>query len=143
MNALWPLAIAGLFTLALGILHFWFPILLDFRHAIPRTGSPLRPLRLGPIRYATQRSDVYGIAWVMNYATSYTLVGIGLLDIFAARWLQQPGHDWLLGWLVGWWVLRSGAQFHLGRRRGDWLIAGGFLLLAGVHLLYLVTALAR
>ena len=80
----WLLTIAGLFTLTLGMVHFWFPILLDFRQAIPHQGLPLQPFRLGPITYATQRSDVHGIAWIMNYAASYTLVGIGLLDLLAA-----------------------------------------------------------
>ena len=49
---------AGLFTLTLGLVHFWLPLLLDFRAAIPRQGASLRPLRLGPIRYATTRGDV-------------------------------------------------------------------------------------
>ena len=39
---------AGLFTLTLGLVHFWLPLLLDFRAAIPRQGAALRPLRLGP-----------------------------------------------------------------------------------------------
>jgi hypothetical protein len=58
--------------------------MLDFRNAIAKTGDPIKPFRLGFIRYGTQRSDVYGIAWVMNYATSYVLVTIGLLDLFSA-----------------------------------------------------------
>ncbi|MEX1021448.1 MAG: hypothetical protein WDZ49_17435 [Litorilinea sp.] len=136
MTIYWPLTVAGLFTVTLGIIHFWFPILLDFAHAIPRAGTTIRPFRLGPIRYATLRSDVHGIAWVMNHAASYALVGIGLLDLFAGAWLDHPASKWLLLWIAGWWILRSGAQFYLGRRPGDWLIAGGFLLLAFVHLVY-------
>ena len=133
MVPLWTLTVTGLFTLTLGIVHFWFPVLLDFRQAIPQEGTSIRPFRLGPIRYATLRRDVHGIAWVMNYAASYTLVGIGLLDLLASYWLDTPGSQILLLWVAGWWVLRAGAQFHLGFRRGDWLIAAGFLLLAVIH----------
>jgi hypothetical protein len=139
MTTLWPLTVAGLFTLALGILHFWFPVLLDFRQAIPRQGTPIQPFRLGPVRYATLRSDVHGIAWVMNYAASYALVGIGLLDLFASQWLDHPASPLLLFWIAGWWLLRAGAQFHLGTRRGDWWIAAGFLLLAIIHIGVAVT----
>lgn len=134
MVPLWTLTVTGIFTVALGIVHFWFPILLDFRQAIPQQGSAISPFRLGPIRYTTLRSDVHGIAWVMNYAASYALVGIGLLDLLAAYWLDHPASPILLLWVAGWWLLRAGAQFHLGRRRGDWLIAAGFLLLALIHI---------
>lgn len=128
------LAVCGLFTLVLGSAHFFFPILLDFEHAIPRDGAPLKPFRLGPIRYATRRSDVHGIAWVMNHAASYTLVSIGLADLLAVRWLGTTGGFWLALWLTGWWLVRAGSQFYLGRRRGDWWIAAGFTWLALVHL---------
>src|SRR2546430_6457764 len=50
--------------LALGLVHFCMPLLLDFQTAIPRQGVPLRPLGLGPIRYATTRCDLYALAWV-------------------------------------------------------------------------------
>ncbi len=118
MTTLWPLTVAGLFTLALGIVHFWFPILLDFRQAIPQQGTPIRPFRLGPIRYATQRSDVYGIAWVMNYAASYALVGIGLLDLFAPRWLDHPASRLLLLWIAGWWLLPRWGAVSFGQASG-------------------------
>ncbi len=40
MSLLQPgLLIAGGFTLALGILHFFFPVRLDFERAIPREGA--------------------------------------------------------------------------------------------------------
>ncbi len=82
MDLLWltALAVCGLFTLILGSAHFFFPALLDFGQAIPREGLPLRPFRLGPIHYPTERQDVYGIAWVMNHAASYTLVSVGVAD---------------------------------------------------------------
>ena len=65
---------AGIFTLLLGLVHFFLPVLLDFRNAVPTEGTPLKPLRLGFLRYSTLRRDVHGIAWVMNHAASYVLV---------------------------------------------------------------------
>ena len=132
--ALIALAIAGIFTTALGAVHFFFPLLLDFAQAIPREGSTILPFRLGPIRYSTLRSDVNGIAWIMNHAASYTLVSIGLLDLFAYRWLGTEVGRWLLLWIAGWWFLRAGSQLYMGRRRGDWWILAGFAWLGIVHL---------
>lgn len=114
---------------------FLFPTLLDFEHAIPKQGVDLAPFHLGPIRYATQRSDVHGIAWVMNHAASYVLVSIGLVDLLAARWLTTTETGSIMAaWIAGWWVLRAASQRYLGARRGDWLIMCGFGLLAIVHL---------
>jgi hypothetical protein len=127
------LGAAGVFTLLLGIVHFFLPVLLDFRSAVPKEGSPLKPLRLGFIRYATLRSDVHGIAWVMNHAASYVLVTIGALDLFASRWIQTPPGKLLAGWIAGWWFLRAVTQLYLGKRVGDWLILAGFVLLGGLH----------
>ena len=128
------LFISGLFTFALGAAHFFFPILLDFDTAIPRRAvEPLRPFRLGPIRHATTRADVYGIAWVMNHAASYTLVSIGVVDLAAFLWVGTPVGRLLAAWIAGWWVLRSLSQLYLGRRRGDRLIMAGFALLAALH----------
>ncbi len=127
------LIVVGLFTVVLGSVHFFFPHLLDFEHAIPKTGVPLKPLRLGPIFYQTQRSDIHGIAWVMNHAASYTLVSIGLTDLMATRWIGTPIGRWLALWIAGWWFLRAASQLYLGRRRGDWWILGGF---AGLGLLH-------
>ena len=117
------------------MVHFFFPVLLDFRNAIPKEGPPLKPFRLWLIRYTTQRSDVHGIAWVMNHASSYVLVTIGLLDLFWATWLRTPPGTWLSLWIAGWWLLRAGSQLYLGRRRGDWLILLGFAALGVIHLL--------
>ena len=135
MDTLWlmALAICGLFTLLLGTAHFFFPMLLDFEEAIPLEGPPLRPFRLGPIRYPTERRDVRGIAWVMNHAASYTLVSIGVADLLAVRWLGTPLGLALSLWIAGWWFLRAGSQLYLGRRLGDWLILAGFALLGLVH----------
>lgn len=127
------LAVVGLFSTALGSVHFFFPKLLDFDNAIPKAGPPIRPFRLGPIRYATQRSDVYGIGWVMNHATSYVLVSIGLFDLAAYWWLGTTTGRLLSLWIALWWTIRAASQFYLGRRRGDWLIAAGFALLAVIQ----------
>lgn len=128
------LAICGLFTTVLGTAHFFFPVLLDFDNAIPKTGSPLKPFRLGPIRVNTQRSDVHGIGWVMNHAASYTLVTIGIVDLLAAYWIAAP-LKWLVAlWIAVWWFLRAGSQLYLGRRRSDWWILAGFAWLGIVHL---------
>lgn len=131
------LAVSGVLTVALGIAHFFFPKLFDFDHAIPREGAPLRPFRLGPLRYQTQRSDVRGIAWVMNAAASYVLVSLGALDLWASRhgWPAGSAGHLLSQWVAGWWFLRAGTQFYLGHRRGDWLIVTGFALLYVEHVL--------
>lgn len=127
------LYICGIFTLTLGIVHFAFPQLLDFDHAIPKEGPPLKPFRLWPIHYATTRQDVRGIAWVMNHAASYGLVSIGLFDLFCAQWWGAEWAQWANLWIVGWWLLRAGTQLALGHRRGDWLILLGFMWLAVWH----------
>jgi hypothetical protein len=127
------MTVCGVFTVALGVVHVFMPTLLDFRGAIPAAGDPLLPLRLGPIRYATTRSDVRGIAWVMNHAASYVLISIGLADLFWWKWSEGALGVILALWIAGWWLLRAGTQLYLGRRRGDLQIAAGFATLAAVH----------
>lgn len=127
------LGIVGLFSLILGSAHFFFPKLLDFENAIPKDGPPIRPFHLGPIRYATRRSDVHGISWVMNHAASYVLVSIGLFDLAAFWWLGTTAGRLLTLWIALWWLIRAGSQFYLGRRKGDWWIAAGFGWLAIVQ----------
>lgn len=127
------LAVMGVFSLTLGTLHFFFPHLLDFKNAIPIAGTALKPFRVGPIRYATQRSDVHGIAWVMNHAASYGLVSIGLLNLYWA-YLGQTSQPLAL-WIAGWWFLRAGSQLYLGRRRGDWMVLIGFATLGLAHVI--------
>ena len=127
--------LTGAFSIALGTVHFFLPVLLDFRTAIPDDGPPLRPFRLGPIRYATKRSDVHGIAWVMNHAASYVLVSVGAFDVCVSAWRGSAPGRWACAWIAGWWLLRALSQGYLGRRRGDYIV--GFLLglLAVVHAL--------
>lgn len=132
------LVVMGVFSLTLGTIHFFFPNLLDFKNAVPTEGSPLKPLRLWFIHYNTLRSDVHGVAWVMNHAASYVLVSIGLLNIYWAITgaLNRP----LAAWIVGWWLLRAGSQLYLGRRRGDWLILAYFATLGIVQAVIAVFA---
>ena len=126
--------LSGTFTLVLGMAHFFFPVLFDFDAAIPESGAPLKPFRLLFIRYATTRPDVRGLAWVMNHAASYTLVSIGLLDLFWKSWFITAFRPVVALWAAGWWFLRAAAQLYLGRRRGDWLILAGFTILGLFHL---------
>jgi hypothetical protein len=73
--------VAGGFTVALGLVHFVMPWLLDFDGAIPTEGEPLTPLNLLVVTYRTKRSDIRGIAQIMNHAVSYALVTIGVVDL--------------------------------------------------------------
>jgi len=127
------LYVAGVFAVVLGAVHFFFPLLWDFTHAIPREGEPLRPMRLGPLRYAVRRSDVYGITWVMNHAASFTILSIGVVDLLAASWLGTPLAPVVAWWIAAFWGIRGVSQLYLGRRRGDWAILAGFAVLAALH----------
>jgi hypothetical protein len=128
------LRVAGIFALLLGLLHFYFPALLDFRGAIPVTGASLQPLRLLGYRYQTTRRDVYGIAWVMNHCVSYVIVRIGGIDRFAPLWLGAAAGRILALWIAGFYAVRAGSQLYLGQRRGDGLVLVGFSSLALLHL---------
>lgn len=126
--------ICGAFTVVLGTVHFAMPWLLDFDRAIPIEGDSLRPLDLLVVTYQTKRSDIRGIAQIMNHAVSYTLVSIGILDLLASRWLAAWFAPYLLVWIAGWWFLRAATQRHMGSRPGDWLVAAGFTLIGVFHL---------
>ena len=95
MSLVFLLLLAGIFTLVLGLLHFFLPLMLDFRSVVldrPSDWKRARAFRLWPSRYVVTLSDRLGIVWVMNHAASYTLVGIGLVDVLAGRWLTtDPG----------------------------------------------------
>ena len=90
----------GVFTICLGVVHFLFPVLLDFENAIPKQGAELKPFRLAFYRYDTKRSDVHGIAWLMNHAVSFVLVSIGVFDLFAFRWLGTATGAALSAWVA-------------------------------------------
>jgi hypothetical protein len=132
------LFLAGIFTLALGLMHFFFPLLLDFRSVVlerPPEWKPAHALRLWPSRYTVTLSDRLGIVWVMNHAVSYTLVAIGLVDLLAGHWLtiDQGAGRILALWIGGWWLVRAITQLTFGRRLGDWVILAYFCLLASLH----------
>lgn len=126
----------GVFTLILGTAHFFLPKLLDVRTVIleraPGWKAP-RPFRLWPTTYTATPRDLNGVVWVMNHAASYTLVGIGLLDLFAQSWLLGAGRLIAL-WVAGFWFLRAATQLTFGRRWGDWLILAWFAALGALHL---------
>lgn len=128
---------AGAFTFALGAVHVVLPALLDYRSVVfdrPTDWKPSRAFRLWLTRYVVTQRDRYGIIWVMNFAASYVLLSIGLVDVFAADWLRSPAGRIVALWIAGWWVVRAGSQLWLGRRWGDWLLIAWFLALAALHL---------
>ena len=135
------LFITGVFGVALGILHFFFPLLFDFENAMPREGADLKPFKLLFVRYATTRQDVRGIAWVMNHFVSYNLVAYGVTDLLWPLWLHSPLGVPLCLWMAGGWFVRASSQLYLGRRKGDWLILAGFALIGLVHVVVAATLL--
>jgi hypothetical protein len=133
-------AAAGLFSVALGVVHLWIPRIFAFERAIGRddTITPgtaaLGSIQFGRLAYVRSRSDAIGLTWVMSNAASYVLITIGIIDLawaFGDRTIPSA-----VGavWIAGWWGLRAAGQFGLGRRIGDVLIAVGFAALATLHL---------
>lgn len=137
----WLLLCSGSFTLMLGLLHFWFPYLLDFENAIPREGGRLKKFRLLFIRHPTTRQDVRTVVRLMNSLVSFTLVSIGLLDLTHPLWLSNPMAPALLAWVTVWWGLRLGYQFLFEGSLKSYLLCGVFLMLAGIHAGALVAGL--
>ena len=131
------LVIAGVFTLALGLVHLKIPRLFDFPTAIGRDGTGLPPLErrpLGPWTYQLRRQDALGLSWVMSNAASYVLLSIGAVDLsWASGWRGLPVVGGTL-WIAGWWVLRAAGQFAVGRRPIDIAFVGAFAALAVVHI---------
>ena len=128
-----PLALVGVATIALGVVHVVIPRLIDIEHAVPEPASPLRPLPLVGARYRTRRQDVLGVVWVSNNAATWVLLTLGLADLLAARWLGTEAGRILAAWAVGWWVIRAGSQLAFGRRVGDWAFIGLFAAAAAIH----------
>ena len=127
------LFIAGLYTVGLGTVHFFLPYLLDFDHAIPAEGTTLKPFRLFGFSYNTTRTDVRGIAWVMNHSVSFAIITIGVLDLIWPIWREQSYRPIVCFWIALLWVIRAFTQLYLGKRRGDWLILFWFLCLGALH----------
>lgn len=130
--------LAGIFSLALGIVHLWVPRVFAFRQAIgPDDGTlpAIGAIRLGPWAYARRRSDLVGLCWVMSNAASYVLVSIGILDLAWALGDRTVPLGIGATWIAGWWTLRAAGQFAIGRRTGDVAMAVLFLALASGHVL--------
>lgn len=140
MVALLPnlLYVCGVFAVLLGPLHFFFPLLFDFRGAIPREGASLKPFPLLLGQYGTTRSDIYGLVWVMNGAASFAILTVGLLDLFWNIWLYSTYGALIAIWIAIFYFIRSLSQLAMGTRRGDWLILAAFAALGIFHLVVLV-----
>lgn len=135
MNLADLLYITGIFGVALGGLHFFFPVLFDFSGAISRDGTSLKPFRLWFVRYNTTRQDIRGLVWVMNHFVSYNLVAYGIIDLFWRAWLPTQFGTVVCLWMAGGWFVRAASQLYMGRRAGDWLILAGFALIGVVHVI--------
>lgn len=137
MLALLPnlLYLCGAFAVILGSLHFFFPLLFDFDGAIPREGAALKPFPLLLGQYKSTRADIYGLVWVMNGAASFAILTVGLLDLLWTIWLRSPYGPLIAIWIAFFYLIRSGSQLALGKRRGDWLILAAFAALGAFHLI--------
>ena len=139
------LVVAGAFTVGLGVVHLVIPRLLDFPGAIGRDDPGILPLRrftLGARGYQVRRADTLGIAWVMSNSASYVLLTIGVIDLaWVAGWRGVPIAPAAL-WIAGWWLIRSGSQFAIGRRPVDLGFVAWFGALALLHLVLGVGRLA-
>ncbi len=127
------LAVVGVATLVLGMIHLVIPRLIDIERAVPAPVMPLRPLPFVGDRYRTRRQDVLGVVWVSNNAATWVLLTLGVADLLAALWLDTGAGRLLAAWAAGWWVIRAGSQLAFGRRRGDWMFVGIFGAAALVH----------
>lgn len=129
------LYLCGAFAVILGALHFFFPLLFDFRGAIPQQGDALKPFPLVIAKYNTTRDDIYGLVWVMNNAASFAILSIGLLDLFWSVWLRSTYGAGIAIWIALFYFVRAASQLAMGRRIGDWLILIAFAMLGIFHLL--------
>ena len=131
------LIVAGAFSVGLGVVHLVIPRLLDYPGAIGIDGPEARPLHrlaVGGRGYQVRRADALGITWVMSNSASYVLLTVGLIDIaWAAGWRGLPIAPAAL-WIAGWWAIRAGSQFAVGRRPLDVGFVAWFGALALLHL---------
>ncbi len=131
------LVVAGLFSLGLGLVHLVIPRLFDFEGAIGDDAGAAPPLArrvVGRSAYQVRRRDVLGLSWVMSNAASYVLLSVGLIDLgWAGGWRGFAIAGGAL-WIAGWWAIRSGSQFVIGRRPVDLAFAAWFAALALFHL---------
>jgi hypothetical protein len=124
---------AGAFAIVLGLLHFTFPKRFGFLLALSTDSAPVPPFRLMFYRYDMKRSDLRGIVYVMNHCVSYVILAVGVYDLFAPRWLGTFPGSLTAGVIAGFWFMRAGTQFYLGRRRGDWFVVIWFAFLGALH----------
>ena len=135
---------AGVFTVALGLVHLAIPRLVRYGAAIGVDGAgqpTLGTLGLGRLAYGLRRSDLVGITWVMSNAASYVRITIGVVDLaWASGWRSIPPE---LGaaWIAGWWAIRAAGQLALGHRSGDIAAIAWFGAIAAGHLLVAVSGL--
>src|SRR4051812_14389687 len=120
------LYMSGIFAVLLGILHFSFPRRFGLIAAMPTEGTALPPFRLLFYRYDMKRSDLGGVIYVMNHCVSFIILAIGIYDGFASRLLGSFPGSLGSGIFAGFWFVRAGTQFYLGRRLGDWFVFGWF-----------------
>jgi hypothetical protein len=123
-------ALAGLFSLGLGIVHVWVPRIFAFDRAIGHddAAAQLGTIDFGPWSYARRRSDARGLTWVMSNAASYVLVSIGLLDLAWVAGSRVVPVALGGAWIAGWWAMRAGGQMVVGRRVGELAAALGIVL---------------
>jgi len=126
--------ISGAFAVLLGLLHFTFAERFGFFVALPLDGPPVPPFRLWFYHYDMKRSDLRGIIYVMNHCVSYTITMIGVFDLFCSKWIGTFSGELGAAAIAGFWFLRAGTQFYLGRRKGDWFVIIFFALLGLLHL---------
>jgi hypothetical protein len=129
------LYVCGVFGVLLGALHFFFPLLFDFRGAIPRQGEPLKPFPLIVTHYNTTHRDIYGLVWVMNGAASFAILTAGIVDLGWTAWLGSAYGSLIALWIAIFYFIRAGSQLAMGTRRGDRIIMGAFGALGLFHLI--------
>ncbi len=117
----------------LGLLHFRFPERFGFREALSGDEPAVPPFRLWFYRYDFRRPELFGVVKIMNHCVSYTIVAIGICDLFCREWLHTRGGFWLAAWIAGFWFVRAYTQLYLGRRPGDWFVVAAFGALGCVH----------
>ena len=123
----------GAFAVVLGFLHFTFPKRFGLLAALPAAGAPVPPFRLLFYRYDMKRSDLRGVIYVMNHCVSYTIILLGVFDLFSSQWLGTVQGALGAGATAGFWFMRAGTQFYLGCRRGDWFVFTFFTLVGLLH----------
>jgi hypothetical protein len=134
---------AGFFSVWLGFVHVWVPRIFPYRAAlgVDEVGTPpLGSIGVAGWRYERRRSDLVAISWVMSNAASYVLVSIGIVDLAWAIGDRTIPVGVGATWIAGWWALRAGGQFLVGRRRLDIGMAALFGALALGHVALAATA---